>query len=77
MNKLYADYTTAQLAFVLRTITPTPELCAAVADRLEAIDSDARRYRYVRDELSPEDFATIPAEDLDHFVDRQISEAEA
>ncbi len=40
-----------------------------ILDRLDAARRDAARYRYVRDELSPEDFATTPAEELDAFVD--------
>lgn len=42
--------------------------------RLEA-GRDAVRYRYVRDELSPEDFATIPAEELDAFIDSEMERA--
>ena len=35
---------------------------------------DALRYRWVRDELSPEDFAAIPTEELDDFIDAQMAE---
>lgn len=43
--------------------------------RLDEERQDAMRYRYARDELSPEAFATIPAEELDAFIDEAIKNA--
>lgn len=36
-------------------------------------EADAARYRWMRDELSPEDFAVIPAEELDAFIDAEMA----
>lgn len=33
--------------------------------RIDWLMLEAARYRYVKEELSPEDFATVPAEELD------------
>ena len=41
--------------------------------RLDDLLRDAARWRYVIEELSPEDFATIDAEDLGEWIDAEIA----
>jgi hypothetical protein len=45
----------------------------SIVARIDDLLRDAARYRHVRDELSPEDFAVIPAEELDDFIDAEIA----
>lgn len=42
------------------------------AKERERWERDALRYRYIRDELSPEDFAMIDAAELDAFIDAEM-----
>jgi hypothetical protein len=45
----------------------------AVVALVDDLRRDAERYRYVRNEMTPEDFAVIPAEELDAFIDGEMT----